>query len=203
MRYSKDHKDETRAQILSAAARLFRTEGIASVSVADVMADVGLTHGGFYRYFPSKEALVKESVASAVAATSDYLASQKQVGVGGLEGLLRAYLRDARRDSPHNGCVFSILTAEMARRPADSKESFLEGLDVFVELIFEELPATVPKAERWRRATVIFGLMVGVMQIARLMGDEPASDAILDEGVRSALQLAAGGPETKPTSHRK
>jgi TetR/AcrR family transcriptional regulator, transcriptional repressor for nem operon len=139
-----ERKNETRHRILDAAAKLFRVEGIASVSVADVMADTGLTHGGFYRYFGSKEDLVAEAMTSAATATHKYLAGVRDADNGGLEGVLRAYLRNVRRDTPADGCIFSLLTGELARRPVDARERFVDALVKFTKLIADELPPTLP-----------------------------------------------------------
>jgi TetR/AcrR family transcriptional regulator, transcriptional repressor for nem operon len=190
VRYTSEHKNETRHRILDAAAKLFRLEGIASVSVADVMADAGLTHGGFYRYFGSKEDLVAEAMTSAATATHKYLAGVRDSDNGGLEGVLRAYLRDVRRDTPADGCIFSLLTGELARRPVDARGPFVDALGKFTKLIADELPSTLPLADRRRRARTIFALMVGVMQLARLTAPLRSSDAILEDGIQAALELA-------------
>src|ERR1700754_3602585 len=104
-RVSQAQARENRKRIVGTAARLFRERGLAAVSVADVMAEVGLTHGGFYKHFASKEALVAEAVGEAYAEQSDYLDKIGEAGdpVARL-ALLDDYLTTDHRDNPGDGC---------------------------------------------------------------------------------------------------
>lgn len=190
LRYPTEHKDETRQRILAVASALFRVRGIGEVSIAEVMSEAGLTHGGFYRYFGSKEALVAAAMASAATATHAYLEGVGASASGGLEGVLRAYLRDVRRDTPSNGCIFSLLAADFARRPAEARAPFVEALALFTDLVSAHLPARLSPAVRQRRAASIFALMVGSMQLARLTAPSAASDALLEDAIQSALRIA-------------
>src|SRR5689334_7838968 len=119
MRYGKERKDETRQRILDAAATLFRRHGIDGVGVDAIMREAGLTHGGFYGHFPSKEALAEEVCASSLARSAEKW-SHVAGEVGGREALrelVGAYLDPARVATKGAGCMLPTLGPELARRP--------------------------------------------------------------------------------------
>ena len=109
-RVSQAQAQENRKRIVGTAARLFRERGAAGVSVADVMAEAGLTHGGFYKQFASKEALVAEAVGQAFAEQARALAE-----AGDRDAFVAAYLSPAHRDSPGDGCPSAALGGDLAR----------------------------------------------------------------------------------------
>src|SRR5476649_2238364 len=115
MRYAKGHKEATRKQIARIASGRFRRDGIEAVGVAGLMAGAGLTHGGFYSHFSSKEELVCAANSDALHASRAELA--KAGARDGLAGIVRAYMKPAHRDRPERGCAFAALTSEIARRP--------------------------------------------------------------------------------------
>jgi TetR/AcrR family transcriptional repressor of nem operon len=107
-RVSQAQAQENRKRIVETAARLFRERGVAGVSVADVMAEVGLTHGGFYKQFASKEALVAEAVGQAFAELSERLQDQDR------DDFVRGYLSPAHRDNPGPGCPAAGFGGDLA-----------------------------------------------------------------------------------------
>jgi TetR/AcrR family transcriptional regulator, transcriptional repressor for nem operon len=185
MRYAKGHKEATRKQIARIASGRFRRDGVEAVGVASLMADAGLTHGGFYSHFSSKEELVREAVVGALERKRGQLA---QAGAeGGLEGILRAYLRPAHRDAPARGCAFASLAAEIARHPPSTRAAFTREFEAHVALIADHLP----HGDR-AVALAIFSAMIGALQLARTVSDANLSDRILESATRAALTLAAG-----------
>jgi AcrR family transcriptional regulator len=185
MRFEKGHKEATRRRVVEIAAEKFRAEGIAAVGIAPLMAQAGLTHGGFYAHFDSKEDLVREAVAAAFD-------SSRLKWTAGLESLIRAYLRPSHRDHPGQGCVVAALTAEIAHRPDETRAAFAVRLDGFVAKIAALLPDTAPAAAREATATGILAVMIGALQMARAVPDEKRSETILESGIAAALSLAAG-----------
>jgi len=189
MRYAKDHKQATHERIVKTAAQRFRKDGLESVGVASLMADAGLTHGGFYSHFASKDALVSEATAAALDASVAEMARRAESG--GLEALVRQYLSPQHRDHPERGCAVAALGTELARQPRTSRQDFNAELRKLLELIAAHLPAQVPAAARPGRAEAVFALLVGSLQLARLTDDKAASGRILQEAAEQALKLAS------------
>jgi TetR/AcrR family transcriptional repressor of nem operon len=172
------HRDE----VIEAAARLFRQRGVAGVSVADLMAEVGLTHGGFYRQFASKDALAAEAVAKAsvdLAATVTGIADRNSSDVSAArEELVGMYLSADHRDDPGAGCPVSALGADAARDEAEAplRAAYAQSVGRFVDNLarFDDDPA-----DRAAHITTLCTL-VGALTLARATaGDQSLSDEIL------------------------
>ncbi|HEY8965443.1 MAG TPA: TetR/AcrR family transcriptional regulator, partial [Candidatus Methylacidiphilales bacterium] len=126
MRYEKGHKEETRKKIVGVAAEAFREKGLDGVGVADVMARAGLTHGGFYSHFGSKEELIGEVLDTIF--DGGRLRKQRDEGHG-LEAMIRSYLRTEHRDHPERGCAAAAFVGEIGRRPAATREAFAARME--------------------------------------------------------------------------
>lgn len=188
MRYEKGHKESTRRRIVETAAARFRKDGIEGVGVADLMADAGLTHGGFYSHFSSKEDLVQAAVEEAACHSAKNF--DRRIEEGGLEAWIRSYLRIGHRDHPERGCVVAALGAELARHPRSTRKAFTEKLNRVATAVESHLPATMsPKLKR-KTAVGIFATMSGALQMARAVNDPELSEQILEAGITSALILA-------------
>jgi AcrR family transcriptional regulator len=182
MRFEKGHKEATRRRIVEVASEKFREDGVEAVGIAGLMAAAGLTHGGFYAHFDSKEDLVRAALEAAFE-------SSRLKYDGGLEALLRRYLRPAHRDNPGQGCAFAALTQEIARHPAETRAAFEARMKGFIARIAALLPAEA--TDREGAATGIMGVMIGTLQMARAVTDPAFSERILENGVAAALTLAA------------
>ncbi|SKB54831.1 TetR/AcrR family transcriptional regulator [Luteibacter sp. 22Crub2.1] len=194
MRYEKGHKEQTRQKIVEAASERFRADGIDAVGVVSLMSDVGLTQGGFYNHFGSKEDLVRDSVASAATSAKDRMA----VRVAGSRSephraMVNTYLSADHRDHPASGCVAAALAAEMGRRPEETRAAFSEGYAEMVELIASTLPASVRGKRRRTLAMSVFASMVGSMSLSRAVAEEGLSDEVLTLGRQAALALIDAG----------
>src|SRR5512143_1406181 len=119
MRYPAEHKQETRERIIRAAARRFRSHGSQGAVIGDLMRDLRLTHGGFYRHFDSKEDLLVETFEQGLSDISRRLASaiEKAPPGGELKALIDAYLDIEHCDNAGEGCPVAALASELARRP--------------------------------------------------------------------------------------
>ena len=190
MRYEKGHKEQTRQKIIEAASERFRADGIDAVGVVSLMNDVGLTQGGFYNHFGSKEALVRECVTNGASAAAERLASKVAASRGeSYRTLINSYLSSEHRDHPETGCVAATLSSEVSRRPDETRAAFTEGYGGMVELIVSTLPDTVRGKRRRTLAMSVFASLVGTLSLSRAVGGAALSDEIISLGRQSALEL--------------
>jgi AcrR family transcriptional regulator len=188
MRYEKGHKETTRRRIVETAAARFRKDGIEGVGLADLMAEAGLTHGGFYSHFSSKEDLVKAAMEEASSHSIHNFS--RRIEEGGLETWIRAYLRTGHRDHPERGCAAAALASELARHPKSTRKAFTENLGKVTTAIESHLPVSFSPAFKRKTATGVFATLIGTMQMSRVVDDPVLSDEILEAGIASALALA-------------
>jgi TetR/AcrR family transcriptional regulator, transcriptional repressor for nem operon len=193
MRYEKGRKDTTRKRIVTLASGRFRRHGAKATGVASVMGDAGLTHGGFYAHFGSKEELFRAAVAEALDLTYGRLS--RRGTAGGLEAMVRDYLGEWHIARPDQGCAFAALIPEMARSSRSTRTAVAQKLEDFFDLIAEHLPGNDLQARR-RRAVALFGMMMGTLQLARAVPSGQQSSQILEDGIEAALALAKV-PETR------
>jgi TetR/AcrR family transcriptional repressor of nem operon len=196
MRFDKGHKEQTRQRIIETAAKRFRKEGVEAVGIAGLMADAGLTHGGFYAHFSSKEDLVRAALEEASAQSQARRAAvleKAEPGLQSLEALVRNYLRPAHRDTPELGCAAAALIAEIARHEPATRAAFEGRLGQLLGQFEAALPKNLTGELRTRRAIGIFGTLLGTLQMARAVTDQAMSEKILESGIESALALAAAG----------
>ena len=194
MRYEKGHKEITRRRIIETAAARFRKDGIEGVGVADLMAEAGLTHGGFYSHFASKEDLVRAAIEEASGDSAQNF--DRRVQEGGLEAWIRGYLRTGHRDHPEKGCIVATLATELARHPGSTRKGFTQKLEKVTTAITEHLPTHIAPALKRKTAVGIFATLVGAIQMARAVDNPELSDQLLEAGIASALTLA----QIKPTT---
>ena len=180
MRKSRAEAARTRERIVSGASAMFREQGLADVGVASLMADAGLTHGGFYSHFESREALVAEALRFALVQSAQriYLGELGSGDKPGYSRLIRKYLSKGHRDDPRNGCVLASLGAEVARQGSESRSVFSRGFDELVTLLANLSPARTRNARRAHVLTVISAL-AGALTLARAVNDVDVSDEIL------------------------
>ncbi|MGX9432436.1 MULTISPECIES: TetR/AcrR family transcriptional regulator [Bradyrhizobium] len=188
MRFEKGHKAATRRHIVDVASKCFRRDGVSAAGIGGVMGEAGLTKGAFSPHFDSKEALVREALASALADQQHRLDEDQRRGLD-LEGAIRSYLNRAHLENLAAGCPSAALLPEIARQPLPTRRAYEEALRSYVSTLAALLP-DAGSAKSVRRATAIFGLMVGTLQFARAVPDAAQAEQILEGGVEAALQLA-------------
>jgi TetR/AcrR family transcriptional regulator, transcriptional repressor for nem operon len=187
MRYSREHKLETHARIVKKASVRLREKGAHGIGVADLMKDAGLTHGGFYAHFNSREALVIEAFAYAMERGTERwrkLAEQTPPDER-LATIVGSYLTSAHRDDPGNGCAIPTLGAEIARESPKTRKAFAAKLEHMIDFLAAQIPGVPPKAAR-KQAMAMIATMMGTMVLARIAGNGEFSDEILGAG-RAAL----------------
>jgi TetR/AcrR family transcriptional repressor of nem operon len=188
MKVSREQMAASRERLLEIAARLFRERGFEGVSVAEVMQQAGLTHGGFYGHFASKEALAAEAATHALVQTSSrWKATLENRGAGGLTRIVDAYLSQHHRDHPGAGCAIAALGPELARQADPVRNAFAGELENLIAVLAGFLPGADP-AERRKRAQALMAQLVGAIVLARALGRSVQSAEIL-EAVRAAIAL--------------
>lgn len=172
MNVSREQMAENRLRILDVASRLFREKGFDAVSVSEVMKAAGLTHGGFYGHFSSKDDLVAKTLAHVLGANS---------GEGGdFQHYVDAYLSPRHRDNPAGGCPTAGLAASVRHETPLARAAMTEGLRSQIARIQQALPAMDPADSRCA-AIGSWAAMVGAVILARAIDDPVLSDEILDQ----------------------
>ncbi|UBV44374.1 TetR/AcrR family transcriptional regulator (plasmid) [Deinococcus taeanensis] len=198
-RYGSHHAQATREKILNAAALSFKAEGLNTVGIGRLMGQAGLTHGGFYAHFRSKDALVQETLARSLRATSTtLLQAASQTPPYGLGGVIRSYVSRQHRDQPESAasCVLPALAAEIARQAPEVRNAFTTTLMELIGELSALSPADSPAARRAEVLPLLCG-MVGAVMLARAVTDPDLSDAILKTTrERLTAQLSAGVPRS-------
>jgi len=184
-----ERKQASHQRILDAAARALRRAGYAGVGVADVMKEAGLTHGGFYAHFPSREALLAGALRHAGAESTGTLPQRvaersKSRGISRLRALLDIYLSERHLASPESGCPVAALGSEMARQSDEVRSASCERVESLVKLVRDVLPAGIAPES----AMAIASTMVGALQLARTLGDNARGKAVLAASRNALLQ---------------
>jgi TetR/AcrR family transcriptional repressor of nem operon len=174
-------KQETHVRIVRVAASAIRKHGYDGVSVADVMKEAGLTHGGFYAHFASRDAMLAEALEHAAAESLRAL-SRVVPATDALEAIVDSYLSDRHVDAPELGCSLAALGSETRRQNAKVRQVGTRGVKDLVDLIARQLPARA-KGRGRDDALAVLSCLVGALLIARAV-DEPA----LSRDVRKAAR---------------
>jgi TetR/AcrR family transcriptional regulator, transcriptional repressor for nem operon len=197
MRYKTGHKAQTRVAILTAAGQQLRAQGIGGVSVSGLMAQVHLTHGGFYEHFASKEELVSETVLDVMLRDAPLIhGAEEMPRAEQLAWFIRRYLSRTHRDHPETGCMLPALSGEIAHQPAGVQAAFAQGFATYVERVADLLPDGDVAARR-DTARYLLASMAGTVALARAMADPDLSDAILTSS-RHALLAQFGIAPRRP-----
>lgn len=192
MRYPKEQKAETRGRILTAAARLFRESGYDGAGVDAIMNEAGLTAGGFYSHFSSKEALFAEAMATALDPGHALRAtkSSAHAATDPLGALIKGYLSRTHRDSVAEGCPLPALTSDVARKSDATRESYERQFLRFLDEIEGLLPESPMPARE--RALAIVAQCVGGLMLSRAVKNEKLSDQILKSCRLAAMTICVG-----------
>ena len=182
MRKSRQEAAETRQSIVKAASTEFRRNGIDRTGLADLMMAAGLTHGGFYKHFESKEQVVEESIACGIDSMIDAWCHTLSGAPAhrGLRTAIAEYLSVHHRDDVATGCPFSALGSEMARNGDVVREAATTGFLKMIDLIASQLDGMTPAVAR-KEALWIMSSMIGSVTMARVVTDPELSDSILRE----------------------
>lgn len=180
-------KELSHERIVEVAARAIRRAGYRGVGVADIMKEAGLTHGGFYAHFASRDALLVEAMQYASrdnqAALSDSMARRMAKGQSRFSALVSAYLHDTHLDRAENGCVVAALASEMTRQGDAVQEEARRRVTDLVEFVRSALP----QGAELEQAELLTATMVGALQLARTLGGT-AGRALLAQTREALIQ---------------
>jgi len=186
------HKARTRQRILDEAARVMRECGTESIGVASLMKRVGLTHGGFYAHFDSREALVQAVIAEMFTDSTQRMQPlwQQSDPAERLNTLIDYYLSETHRDSPAEGCPMPALVSEVGHLPEEAKAIFTQGVASMLQRL-SELLAELGLREAEALASSLLAEMVGALALARACPDKALSATMLARS-RQALKRRTG-----------
>ena len=195
MRYADTHKRETRRRVLRAAAAALRVHGPVGFSVAEIMAEAGLTHGGFYAHFASKEALIVSAIDQAFGETGARHARRAagRTAPEALAGFVDAYLSPRHRDDPSRGCPIAALANDMPRQGAPVRAAYDRGVAAMLSRLERWMPEVEPQDRRGLAASVL-AEVVGALTLSRAIEAPETADRLLAESrrrVKARLGLAA------------
>ena len=172
MKVSREQAAENRERILDAASKLFRERGLDGIGVAELMKGAGLTHGGFYGHFSSKEDLMSQACTRALDASVQKWRSR------GLREIVHNYLSPRHVENPGAGCAIAMLGGDVSRQGTPVRRAFTSGLRSLVEVLARLVPGASAAARR-RKAIAVYSSMVGALVLARAVDDPKLSREIL------------------------
>jgi TetR/AcrR family transcriptional repressor of nem operon len=180
MRYRPEHKAEVRQKIVKDASRRVRAEGLTGAAVAAVMRDTGLTHGGFYKHFGSKDELLLESLHEAFREMSDTLAgaAEQSRPEAAWKAIVKTYLSLEYCDHAERGCPLTTLAPELARAGKGMKTQVFGELVNYKDRMVPFMPGR-RIADKERAFFVIFSTMIGAVEIARMLPERTAQEKVL------------------------
>src|SRR5881227_3564670 len=185
MKVSREQAAQNRERIVEAAAQLFRERGFEGIGVADLMKEAGLTHGGFYGHFSSKDDLVAEASGRALTQSLALLSKvAERGGADPLSAIATAYLTSRHRDKPGEGCLLAALGSDVSRQGPAVRRAVTDYVRSTVDLLTKLVPGK-SRAARRQKAISTHATLVGAMVMARAVNDRALSQEILDAGLAS------------------
>ena len=175
MRITKEKKQENHERIVAIASELFRERGFDGVGVADLMEHAGLTHGGFYNHFRSKEALIAKATTKGLGETLERYAGYDAIAA------IELYISREHRDARGQGCTAAALSCEAARQPDETKAVFASGIENLLRAFEGSIARNHAGADARAQTISVFAQAVGAIVLSRACPDNsPLADEILD-----------------------
>jgi TetR/AcrR family transcriptional repressor of nem operon len=187
MRVTREQAAANREKVLHAAGTLFRQHGFDGIGVADIMKRAGLTHGGFYGQFPSKDDLAAEACAR-VLGKEGWVERLTGTPKPPLGALIRAYLSAHHRDDPGHGCLMAAVGSDVVRQPRAVRRAFTDGLRARVDALLTVVRGRSAAAQREKALATMAGL-VGALMLSRAVDDPAFSDEILEAAATAFTRL--------------
>jgi TetR/AcrR family transcriptional repressor of nem operon len=172
MKVTKERAAANRERILRAASKLFREHGLDGIGVADLMKSAGLTHGGFYGHFSSKEELMAQACARALGT------SVEKWNASTLPEIVQSYLSTRHRDNPGAGCALAAIGGDVSRQGPAVRKAVTDGVHALVEVLAPLVSGRTGAAKR-KKALAVYSSMVGALVLARAVDDPALSQEIL------------------------
>ena len=187
MRVSREKAAENRQRVLEVAGQLFREKGFDGIGVADIMKGAGLTHGGFYGQFESKDDLAAESLAGVMDAAAGRWTKRAAGSPDDPFGAIIGYYLSSRHlDTPGTGCPMAALSGEVSRQPEPVRHVFTEGFERLARILEPTIEGAKDDEDRRRRALAIMAQITGAVIVARALDDPALAEEVL-QSVRDAL----------------
>jgi len=197
MGHSKASKANTHARLVAAAAARFKERGVDGISLSDLMKDLKLTHGGFYRHFDSRDDLVAEALDLALTQSGQAMRDRLFVAdKPDIAGFVDFYLGEAHRDGRATGCAVAALAGDAPRKSADVQAQFRKHIEVNLEILRQALAAGGSADASRATALLALSTLYGALTMARAVGDSPLSREVLRAARKGVLNLCA--PAKKP-----
>jgi AcrR family transcriptional regulator len=185
MRYSQDHKAQTHQRIIKEASARFRRDGIGATGLQPLMKALGLTHGGFYSHFESKDELVEKALKES-GVQLDNLCEQLFAEEQPLAAFIDSYLSEWHQTSPHEGCPLPTMSAELGLRGQPSPTS-----DMVLKARLDQIQQTLTGENTANRSIVIMAALVGALLLSRSVADPELAQQLLDV-TREQLKQSKG-----------
>ncbi|WP_239482796.1 TetR/AcrR family transcriptional regulator [Paraburkholderia sp. C35] len=181
---SQEEKAQSRHRIVAIASRRFRELGLGGISIADIMKEAGMTVGGFYRHFESRDELVCEAMAAACQEMEDSVLTKQPT----LKLSIQTYLSETHRDEISSGCLVSSLVNDTARSTDDVRKVYAERLEASLRLLESQMPDAC-EGEFREKAILIYSAYVGALGLSRAVPDSELSRQILDVVASQLISL--------------
>ncbi|HEC52102.1 hypothetical protein LCGC14_0180460 [marine sediment metagenome] len=183
MRYSEDHKAKTHQLILDEAARRFRADGVGATGLQPLMKSLGLTHGGFYAHFKSKDDLVEQSLQHATAQLRASLALKTGPDAP-LSQLIETYLSPQHRANPGQGCPLPTVSAELGQKGQPSPTT-----DKVINNRLQSIASKLPGEDAAQQSMLVLSAMVGALVLSRSVSDPALADELLENAREQLIKL--------------
>jgi TetR/AcrR family transcriptional repressor of nem operon len=198
MGHSQVSKANTHARLVAAAAARFKERGIDGISLADLMKELELTHGGFYKHFSSRDELVAEALQLALddsgqAMSERLLAADKRE----IAAFVDFYLDEAHRDGRAAGCAVAALAGDAPRKSADVQAQFRKHIEGNLKNLSEALPPGASAGDARATSILVLSALYGALIMARAVGDSPLSREVLRTVRRQVLSLTAPAKKSR------
>lgn len=193
MKVTREQAKKNRAHVVEVAGTRFRRHGFDGIGVADLMQAAGLTHGGFYNNFASKDALAAEAVTRVFAETTERLRQYALAAADPHAAMVRFYLSPEHRDSIEAGCAIAALSQDAARGSPELRAAFEAGITAYLDLIVEIAGVSRP------RAMATYATMVGALTLSRTVTDPALAEGMLTAAADSLL----AGKDSSPAPLRR
>ncbi|OWW00088.1 TetR family transcriptional regulator [Rhizobium sp. R72] len=194
MRVSRAQAEANREAVINAASRLFREHGFDGIGLKELMKGAGLTQGGFYKQFQSKDDLAALASRRAMESATRRWSTVAAKGRDPFQAVVDLYLSTGHRGETGDGCPLAALGSDAARQSEEVRTPFQDGIEAHLQILDELIPAS-EASKPYDKAMAVLSLMVGAVTISRIMTDEGMSQRILEAAADAVKRIASCAEE--------
>jgi len=191
MRVSRAQAEANRETVINVASRLFREHGFDGIGLKDLMKGAGLTQGGFYKQFKSKDDLAALASQRAMESATRRWSSAAASSTDPMQGVIDLYLSTGHRGDTGDGCPLVSLGSDAARQSEDVRKPFEDGIKAHLQILEDLLPASDSREIKVQKAQIMLALMVGAVTLSRIATDETLAASLLEAAATEARSLAS------------